>query len=74
MPGDVGLVAKAVDTVLSFVLDENGLGEWRKRREGNRLAADFQAAHRQWRRLPTPDNKRKRDEALAALARWSDAP
>lgn len=74
MPGDVGLVAKAVDTVLSWVLDENGMGEWNKRREGNRLAAAFQSAHREWRLLPTPDNKRKRDDALAALTRWSDAP
>lgn len=74
MPGDVGLVAKAIDTVMSWVLDENGMGEWRKRREGDRLSAAFTRAHADWRRLPTPDNKRKRDEALADLSRWADAP
>lgn len=74
MPGDVGLVAKAFDTVMSWVLDENGMGEWRKRREGDRLSAAFKAAHAAWRRLPTPDNKRKRDDAREALIRWSDAP
>lgn len=31
MPGDVGLVAKLLDTVFSFFTDENGLREMRKR-------------------------------------------
>jgi hypothetical protein len=73
MPGDVGLVAKAVDTIMSWVLDEQGMGEWRKRREGDKLEAAFRAAYREWRRAPTAENRRKRDEALATLRRWADA-
>jgi hypothetical protein len=32
MPGDVGLVAKAVDTIASWFLSEDGFNEHRKRR------------------------------------------
>lgn len=74
MMGDVGAVAKAIDTVMSWILDENGMGEWRKRREGNRLERDFALAHEAWRKNPTPENRKVRRDALAALERWADAP
>lgn len=72
--GSVGPIAKLADTVLSWVLDEDGMGEWKKKREGDKLAKAFQVAHKEWRRWPTPENKKVRDDALAALTRWSDAP
>lgn len=70
----IGPVAKLIDTVASWALDEEGLGEWKKRREGDKLAAEFQRAHKEWRKWPNQENKKVRDEALAALNRWSDAP
>jgi hypothetical protein len=70
MPGWGGFA----EIVAGWVLDENGLTEFKKRLESNRLSSAFKKAHAEWRRLPTPDNKRKRDDALAVLTRWSDAP
>lgn len=72
--GDVGFVASLIHRIIDLVVDEDQLPEILKQREGNRLSKAFQDAHREWRRFPTADSKRKRDEALAALTRWADAP
>lgn len=73
----VGLIEAALKLVhrgIDLFVNEDQLPEIRNRREGDRLEKAFRQAHREWRRSPTPENKKVRDEALAALNRWSDRP
>lgn len=66
-------ILELANKVTGFALDENGLAAWKKRREGTALSAEFQKAHNAWVKNPTLETKGRRDEALAALTRWSDA-
>jgi hypothetical protein len=74
MPGDVGLVAGLIHRLVSLFVNEHELPEILHRRTGDKLAAEAQATYKAWRKHPTAETRMKRDEALAALVRWSNTP
>ena len=67
MPGDVGLVAHAVETIASWFLSEDGYGEFKKRRK---LKSKKEEAQRALDQNDWPALKRIVDE----FKRLSDAP
>jgi hypothetical protein len=73
MFNNAGLIASLIHRLVDLFVNEDQLPERLKRREGDKLEAAFHAAYREWRRAPTAENRRKRDEALATLRRWADA-
>ena len=77
MPGElqgVGFIAKLADTVLSWVLSEDGLADWRKTRMANRLQKKADAALMQWEQSKTVEDWKAYQHAKAELARFSDQP
>lgn len=54
--GTVGILAKLAETIASWVLDEQGYGEWAAKRELDRLEAEATAKLREWKQVPTREN------------------
>lgn len=74
MPGDVGLVAKLIDSVFSWFTGESGYAEFKKQREGKRLQAAADAAFMEWTQEPTDEHWTAYQAAKAALERHSTTP
>ena len=74
VPGDIGLVAKAIDTIFSWFTDANGFRAMQHRRQGDRLTERANEALRTWTANQTMDNWRKYKDAEAELVTWSNQP
>ena len=74
MPGDVGLVAKLIDSVFSWVTGESGLAELKKKRAGVRLEEAANDAFMTYSNIPTDENWKAYQDAKAALVRHSTTP
>ena len=74
MPGDVGLVAKLIDSVFSWFTGESGFAEFQKKREGKRLQADADDTFMKWTQEPTDENWQAYQRAKMALERHSTTP
>lgn len=74
MPGDVGLVAKVLDTVFSWFTSEDGLAEMMHKREGNRLEKAANVALSNWRVSQSPVDWQRYKDAEKALVDWSNRP
>lgn len=71
MPGDVGLVAKLLDSVFSWFTGESGYAEFTKKRDGKRLQQAADQAFIEWVQVSTPENWKAYQDAKAALVRHS---
>lgn len=74
MPGDVGLVAKVLDTVFSWFTSEDGFREMQSRRKGDRLEQAANVALSNWRISQSLDDWKRYKEAEQALVDWSNRP
>lgn len=73
MSGDVGLVAKVINTIFSWFTDEDGMIDFLNRRKGDSLEKAANQALRTWKLDPTRENWRAYKDAEAALVHWSNA-
>ena len=74
MPGDVGLVAKLLDTVFSWFTSEQGFAEAKKKREGRLLEEAANEAFKKWIQVPSAMNWKEYQHAREALVRHSNTP
>ena len=73
MPGDIGLVSQAINTLFSWFTSEDGLAEVQKRMKGTRLEKECASLWGEYKRLRTPESRAAYDAKHQEMVDFSNA-